>query len=86
MRMPGDVILIVGGVLPFLWITWLGIRHGIKAKATTMPPETLYVEETPEAAQDRTGIPVPAHEGGSGEVPRSRTRYGSDGPRDPEPA
>jgi nitric oxide reductase subunit B len=51
-----------------------------------MPPETLYVEETPEAAQDRTGIPVPAHEGGSGEVPRSRTRYGSDGPRDPEPA
>ena len=35
MRMPGDLILIIGGVLPFLWITWLGIRFGIKATAHT---------------------------------------------------
>ena len=45
MRMPGDLILIIGGVLPFLWITFLGIRYGIKATATEFPPETLYVEE-----------------------------------------
>ncbi|WP_121251716.1 nitric-oxide reductase large subunit [Nocardioides ferulae] len=57
MRMPGDVIFLIGGVLPFLWITWLGVRHGIKATATTLPPETLYVEEHPEAAEDRTGRP-----------------------------
>ncbi len=86
MRMPGDIILIIGGVLPFVWITWLGVRYGIKATATELPPETLYVEETPEAAQDRTGFPVTAG-GGAGfggtgtlteEPPPSRSRYGSD--------
>ena len=77
--MPGDLILIIGGVLPFLWITYLGIRFGIKATATELPPETLYVEETAEAAEDRTGLPVMAGAAGAvGEVPRSRSRYASD--------
>jgi nitric oxide reductase subunit B len=86
MRMPGDIILIAGGVLPFLWITWLGVRHGIRATATQLPPETLYVEETAQAAEDRTGIPATAGVGGVGttqatltdEMPPSRRRYGSD--------
>ncbi|MEO9220683.1 MAG: cbb3-type cytochrome c oxidase subunit I, partial [Mycobacteriaceae bacterium] len=25
MRLPGDVLMIVGGVLPFIWICWLGV-------------------------------------------------------------
>ena len=58
MRMPGDVIFIVGGILPFVWITWLGIRYGIKATTHEVPPETLFVEEHPEAEEDRTGVPV----------------------------
>jgi nitric oxide reductase subunit B len=58
MRMPGDVIFILGGILPFLWITWLGVRYGIKATTHELPPETLFVEEHPEAKQDRTGVPV----------------------------
>jgi nitric oxide reductase subunit B len=58
MRMPGDFVFILGGVLPFLWITWLGVRHGIKATTTEMPPETLFVEEHPEAEEDRTGRSV----------------------------
>lgn len=84
MRMPGDLILIIGGVLPFLWITWLGVRFGIKATTMELPPETLYVEETPEAAEDRTGIPVSASSQGTAtatltdEPPPSRTRYASD--------
>jgi nitric oxide reductase subunit B len=79
MRMPGDLILIIGGVLPFLWITYLGIRFGIKATATELPPETLHVEETAEAAEDRTGLPVTAGSaGGGGGVLRSRSRYASD--------
>jgi nitric oxide reductase subunit B len=89
MRMPGDIVLIVGGVLPFLWITWLGVRYGIKATATEMTPETLYVEETAEAAEDRTGIAVPAGAGGgtatatlTDDLPPSRARYGSDRRRD----
>ena len=58
LRLPGDVILIAGGVLPFLWITWLGVRHGIKAKTHTLEPETLFVEEHPDAREDRTGLPA----------------------------
>ena len=76
MRMPGDLVLIIGGVLPFLWITYLGIRFGIKATATELPPETLYVEETAEAAEDRTGSGHGA--GGRVEVRRPRSRYASD--------
>ena len=66
MRMPGDVIFLVPGILPFLWIAFLGIRYGIKATATEMEPETLFVEEHPEAYEDRTGALLPA------------TRYASD--------
>lgn len=79
MRMPGDLIFIIGGILPFLWITYLGIRHGIRATATELPPETLYVEETAEAAQDRTGIPILTGAAGAvDQMPRSRTRYASE--------
>jgi nitric oxide reductase subunit B len=65
MRMPGDVIFILGGILPFLWITWLGVRYGIKATTHELPPETLFVEEHPEARQDRTGVPVATGVAGS---------------------
>lgn len=60
MRMPGDVILIVPGILPFLWISFLGVRYGIRATATVLEPETLFVEEHAEAHEDRTGVPVPS--------------------------
>jgi nitric oxide reductase subunit B len=59
MRMPGDVIFLVPGILPFLWITFLGIRYGIRATATVMEPETLFVEEHAEAREDRTGELLP---------------------------
>lgn len=59
MRMPGDVLFLGPGILPFLWIAFLGIRYGIKATATVMEPETLFVEEHPEAREDRTGELVP---------------------------
>jgi len=74
MRMPGDVIFIVGGILPFLWITWLGVRYGIKATTHVVPPETLFVEEHPEAEEDRTGFPVAAGVG-SGPGSRGGDRY-----------
>lgn len=55
MRMPGDVVFLLGGILPFIWIAWLGVRHGMKATVTRMEPETLFVEEHAEAHEDRTG-------------------------------
>ena len=73
LRMPGDVLFIVVGILPFVWICWLGVRYGIKATVTRMEPETLFVEEHAEAFEDRTGVPAPT----TGES-RPRGRYASD--------
>ncbi|WP_345036239.1 nitric-oxide reductase large subunit [Georgenia daeguensis] len=47
LRMPGDLIFIIGGVLPFLWITWLGVRHRIRSTSLEIPVEQLFVEEQP---------------------------------------
>lgn len=69
MRMPGDIIFLVGGVLPFLWITWLGVRYTLPATATKMEPETLFVVEHDQAREDRTGVVTisgPAGPAGSG--------------------
>ncbi len=59
LRMPGDIVFIVGGILPFLWIAWLGVRHAIRATTHTMEPETLFVEESEAAHHDRTGLVRP---------------------------
>ncbi|MGH3792067.1 MAG: hypothetical protein ACRDQ9_14980, partial [Pseudonocardiaceae bacterium] len=44
LRLPGDVVFIVGGVLPFLWICWLGVRH--RGTKTTMeePEDVLFTD------------------------------------------
>ncbi|MGO1225728.1 nitric-oxide reductase large subunit [Brachybacterium sp. AOP42-C2-15] len=79
MRMPGDVLFLVGGVLPFVYITWLGVRYGVKATVTRMEPETLFVEEHPEAREDRTGraeAPATAAVTATDALPPSR--YASD--------
>ena len=92
-RMPGDVLFIVGGILPFLYITWLGVRRGIRATVTRMEPETLYVEETPEAHEDRTGTvrAVAPVQGAGRAAPhtgtaRPRSPYASDRRHDGEDA
>lgn len=56
LRMPGDIIFIVGGVLPFVWIAWMGIRHAVTKRTHVLEPETLFVEEHPDARFDRTGV------------------------------
>lgn len=44
LRFPGDVLFIVGGVLPVLYLAWLGVRHA-GAKATTEEPaDVLFTE------------------------------------------
>lgn len=44
LRMPGDTVFIVGGILPFLWITWLGIRSRIRTSDED-PQEGSFLEE-----------------------------------------
>lgn len=77
LRMPGDVVFLVGGILPFVWLAWCGIRHAIPATVTVMEPETLFVIEHDEAKEDRTGLPVQAGVVAD-ELPPSRSRYASD--------
>lgn len=82
LRMPGDVIFILGGVLPFIWLTYQGVRNAIKSSVTTMEPETLFVIEHDEAREDRTGVATVPSNGSNPatdeELPPSRTRYASD--------
>jgi nitric oxide reductase subunit B len=43
-RLPGDVLFIAGGVLPVLYLCWLGIRHTVPR--VTPEEETLFTEVT----------------------------------------
>ena len=49
LRLPGDVA-IISGAIAFLWITWIGIRHGIAATTHDVPREQLFVVDGPEGA------------------------------------
>ncbi|MCP3811502.1 cbb3-type cytochrome c oxidase subunit I, partial [Mycobacteriaceae bacterium Msp059] len=51
LRMPGDVIFIAGGILPFVWIAWVALRH-FRSGPTTLelPEQPLYTELAAEPA------------------------------------
>jgi nitric oxide reductase subunit B len=44
LRMPGDVVFIVGGALPVLYIAFLGIRHMRKSFTMEEPEEVLFTD------------------------------------------
>jgi nitric oxide reductase subunit B len=44
MRLPGDVVFIVGGALPFLWICWLGVRYRVRNQVVEEPEDVLFTE------------------------------------------
>ena len=45
-RFPGDILFIGGGVLPLLYICYLGVRHRVKPTTTEEPDEILFTEIT----------------------------------------
>ena len=47
LRLPGDVVFIVGGVFPLLYLCWLGIRHA-EGRTSTEQPETVLFAEVSE--------------------------------------
>ena len=56
MRLPGDVLFIGGGVLPFLYICWLGVRHRVSQLTLEEPWDVLFTEirePVPAEAGDR---------------------------------
>jgi nitric oxide reductase subunit B len=52
-RFPGDVLFIVGGVLPLLYLCWLGVRHRVRRVTLDEPEDVLFTEIT-EAAPEAT--------------------------------
>ncbi len=44
MRLPGDVVFIAGGALPFLWICWLGVRYRVDNQVIEEPDDVLFTE------------------------------------------
>jgi nitric oxide reductase subunit B len=57
-RMPGDLIFIIGGILPFLWIAWQGLLNSRRGATTDeLPQDVLFTEKQPVAAG--SGSPMP---------------------------
>ncbi len=44
LRFPGDVVFIVGGAIPTLYIAYLGIRHTVKQMTLEEPDDILFTE------------------------------------------
>jgi nitric oxide reductase subunit B len=50
LRFPGDVLFIVGGTLPVLYLAWLGVRHLVPRLTLEEPREILFTELTEPAS------------------------------------
>jgi nitric oxide reductase subunit B len=46
MRFPGDAVFIIGGILPLLYLSWLGIRHTVAVTTLEEPEAILFTEIT----------------------------------------
>jgi nitric oxide reductase subunit B len=44
LRLPGDALFIVGGVLPVVYLAWLGVRHVAPKMTAERPAEELFTE------------------------------------------
>ena len=44
LRLPGNVVFIVGGALPLLYIAYVGIRHTVKRVTLEAPEDMLFTE------------------------------------------
>ncbi len=53
LRLPGDLIFIIGGVLPFVWIAWLAVRNFFGGTSTDeLPEHPLYTESAAAPARE----------------------------------
>ena len=52
LRLPGDALFILGGVLPVLYLAWLGVRRP-KAIVDSQKPGDLLLSEVAEAVLER---------------------------------
>ena len=54
-RLPGDIVFIAGGVVPLLYICYLGVRHRVK-RTTPEDAEVLFTEITAPASATPAAI------------------------------
>lgn len=56
LRLPGDFVFILGGVLPFVWIAWTAIRNVRRAPTSDeLHEHPLYTELDPTPAASQKG-------------------------------
>jgi nitric oxide reductase subunit B len=58
LRLPGDILFIVGGAIPALYIAYLGVRHTVKRVTLEEPDDILFTE----IAQPAGAAPITAQE------------------------
>jgi nitric oxide reductase subunit B len=64
-RLPGDIVFIGGGVVPLLYICYIGVRHRVKRTTTEEPDEILFTEivaPTPETSAAVSSMQVDPRE------------------------
>jgi nitric oxide reductase subunit B len=50
LRLPGDAVFIAAGVIPLLYLCWVGVRHTVKRVTIEEPEDILFTEVTGERA------------------------------------
>ncbi len=50
-RLPGDILFIAGGVVPVLYICYIGVRHRVSRTTMEEPEEILFTETTAPAPE-----------------------------------
>lgn len=51
LRLPGDAVFILGGVLPLVYLCWLGVRYRVGGIALEEPEHPLFTEVIPTGEQ-----------------------------------
>ena len=52
LRLPGDTVFIVGGVLPLIYLCWLSLRHMVPRSSREDPEPVLFTEITQPAERE----------------------------------
>ena len=51
LRMPGDIVFIVGGILPIVYLSVLGIRYMKTGTSTGEPKDVLFTDVVAQAGE-----------------------------------
>jgi nitric oxide reductase subunit B len=52
LRLPGDAVFIVGGVLPLIYLSWLSLRYMVPRAVREETGPALFTEITQPAARE----------------------------------